>query len=189
MSAEYKLTTAPVTLDTADAKAKPLLEGAKANLGFVPNMYAHMAKVPGVLDTYLHGYALFRKDSGFTPPEQEVILLTISRENGCGYCMSAHSMIADKASKVPADVLEALRAGKPIPDERLGALARFTGVMVRTRGMPSRGDVEAFLEAGFEERDILQIILALAVKTLSNYSNHLNQPELDDAFSGHAWEA
>ncbi|MCC5858572.1 MAG: carboxymuconolactone decarboxylase family protein [Ectothiorhodospiraceae bacterium] len=189
MSADYKLSTPPVTLDTADAKAKPLLEGAKANLGFVPNMYAHMAKVPGVLDTYLHGYALFRQDSGFTPAEQEVVFLTISRENGCDYCMSAHSMIGEKASKVPPDVLEALRSGTPIPDDRLAALSRFTSVMLRTRGMPGREEVDAFLAAGFEEKDILQIILALAVKTLSNYANHLNQPELDSAFAGHAWEA
>ncbi len=189
MSAEYKLSSPPVTLDNADAKAKPLLESAKANLGFVPNMYAHMAKAPGVLDTYLHGYALFRQDSGFSPPEQEVVFLTISRENGCDYCMSAHSMIAEKASKVPADVLEALRSGEPIPDDRLAALSTFTSVMFRTRGMPSRDDVDAFLTAGFEEQHILQIILAMAVKTLSNYANHLNQPELDSAFSGHAWEA
>lgn len=188
MSADYQLKLAPQTLETADAKAKPLLEQANAKLGFVPNMYQGMAKAPGVLDTYLHGYDLFRQDSGFTPPEQEVVFLTISYLNGCSYCMSAHSMLADKMSQVPADVLEAIRAGKAIPDERLAALSEFTRVMFETRGKPGQADVETFLAAGFEERQVLQIVLALAVKTLSNYSNHLNHPELDDAFAGHAWQ-
>ncbi|WP_445003371.1 carboxymuconolactone decarboxylase family protein [Halomonas mongoliensis] len=188
MAADYKMQLAPQTLDTADARAKPLLEQANATLGFVPNMYEGMAKAPGVLDTYQHGYALFREESAFTPPEQEVVFLTISRLNGCGYCMSAHSMLADKMSQVPADVLAAIRSGQPIPDERLAALAEFTRVMFETHGMPNQGDVKAFLDAGFEEQQVLQIVLALAVKTLSNYANHVNHPELDDAFAGHAWQ-
>lgn len=188
MSADYRIQLAPQTLDNADDKARPLLEKANAKLGFVPNMYAHMAKAPGVLDTYLHGYELFRQDSGFAPPEQEVVFLTISRLNGCGYCMSAHSMLAEKASKVPADVIDAIRNDQALPDERLAALSRFTRVMFETRGMPGKADVQAFLDAGYEEAHIMQIVLALAVKTLSNYSNHLNHPELDEAFAGHAWQ-
>ncbi|MDY7115021.1 carboxymuconolactone decarboxylase family protein [Halomonas sp. SSL-5] len=188
MAADYKMKLEPQTLDNADAKARPLLEGANQKMGFVPNMYEGMAKAPGVLSTYLHGYELFRNDSGFTPPEQEVIFLTISRLNGCGYCMAAHSMLADKMSKVPAEVLEAIRAGKPIPDARLAALAEFTRVMFESRGMPGETDVEAFLAAGFEEQQVLQIVLALAVKTLSNYANHVNHTELDDAFADHAWQ-
>ncbi|MDI5985919.1 carboxymuconolactone decarboxylase family protein [Halomonas sp. M4R5S39] len=187
MAADYQMQLAPQTLDNADAKARPLLEKANDKLGFVPKMYEGMAKAPGVLDTYLHGYELFRQESGFAPPEQEVVLLTISRLNGCGYCMSAHSMLAEKMSRVPADVIEAIREDQPIPDARLAALSEFTRVMFETRGMPTRNDVKAFLEAGFEEAQVLQIVLALAVKTLSNYANHVNHPELDEAFAGHAW--
>ena len=188
MSADYKMQLAPQTLDNADDQARPLLEKANAKLGFVPHMYEGMAKAPGVLDTYLHGYELFREASGFAPPEQEVVFLTISRLNGCGYCMSAHSMLADKMSQVPADVLEAIRTDQPIPDQRLAALSAFTRVMLETRGKPNDADVKAFLDAGFEEQQVLQIVLALAVKTLSNYANHVNHPDLDDAFAGHAWQ-
>jgi len=188
MTADYQMTLAPQTLDNADAKAKPLLEKAQAKLGFVPRMYEGMAKAPGVLDAYLHGYALFREESGFAPPEQEVVLLTISRLNGCKYCMAAHSMLGEKMSQVPAEVLEAIRNDQPIPDERLAALSAFTKVMFETRGRPTQGDVDAFLAAGFDEQYVLQIVLALAVKTLSNYSNHINHPELDEVFAGHAWQ-
>lgn len=188
MSTGYTITQAPVTLETADPAAKPLLQSAQDALGFVPQMYRHMAKVPGVLSTYMHGYQQFRENSGLTPAEQEVVFLTISRENGCGYCMGAHSMLADKVSGVPTDTLQALRDGGEIPDAKLQALSTFTRVMFRSRGRPKTDDVQAFLDAGFEEAHVMQIVLALAVKTLSNYSNHVNRPELDEAFAGHRWQ-
>ncbi|MEA5446483.1 carboxymuconolactone decarboxylase family protein [Gammaproteobacteria bacterium AB-CW1] len=188
MTAEYRIQQDPVTLDNADEKVKPLLQDAKDTLGFVPSMYAHMAKAPGVLSSYLHGYEYFRELSGFEPAEQEVILLTISRANGCAYCMSAHSMIAEQVSQVPADTLAALRNDEAIPDPKLAALSRFTRVMFDSRGRPDPKSVEAFLNAGYQESHIMQIVLALAVKTLSNYANHLNHPELDQAFAGHKWE-
>lgn len=187
MTAQYQVQQTAPTLEDASDSARPLLEAAQSALGFVPEMYRHMAKAPGVLSTYLHGYEQLRKNSGLKASEQEVIFLTISRENGCDYCMAAHSMLADKVSGVPKDVLQALREGKEIPDPRLAALSRFTKLMLHSRGKPSENEVKAFLSAGFKERDILQIILALAVKTLSNYSNHINQPGLDEAFASHQW--
>lgn len=189
MSAEYQMDLPLQTVETASGSAKPALEKARQQLGFVPNMYAAMANSPGVLQTYLDGYARFRADGGFSPAEQEVVFLTISRRNGCNYCMAAHSMLAEKQSQVPPPVLAALREARPLPDARLDALATFTDRMVETRGLPSRGDVRALLEAGFEERHVLEIILAIAVKTLSNYSNHLFHTPVDAVFAGHAVEA
>lgn len=183
MSAEYCLQSDPVSLESAEGEAKRLLQGAQQSLGFVPNMYAGMARLPGVLSTYLHGYEQFRASAGFTPAEQEVVFLVVSRENGCGYCTAAHSMLADKMSGVPADVLTALRQNTPLPDQRLAALADFVKVMFDSRGKPGRAEVAAFLGAGFEEKHILAIVLALAVKTLSNYCNHIGQPEVDQAFA------
>ena len=147
-----------------------------------------MVNSPGLLETYLDGYARFRKDSGFTPAEQEVVFLTLSRDNGCDYCMAAHSTIAEKMSKVPRQVTEAIREGRQIPDPKLAALSAFTDKMFTSRGLPSKADVRAFLDAGYEERHVLEIILALAVKTLSNYSNHLFHTPLDQGFAERAWK-
>ena len=150
-------------------------------------MCAGMANSPGLLQTYLDGYAAFRTHSGFTPAEQEVVFLTISRENGCDYCMAAHSMIAEKVSKVPADVLGTLRSGASNADPRLAALSTFTSHTFTTRGRPTTGTVKAFLDAGYTEAQVLEIVLALAVKTLSNYANHVNNPKVDHAFAAYAW--
>ncbi|TXH73969.1 carboxymuconolactone decarboxylase family protein [Thiobacillus sp.] len=187
MQAEYKVTLSPKTEAAAGELAGGLLHEARTKLGFVPNMYGVMANAPGLLDTYIHGYNRFRELSGFTPAEQEVVLLAISRENGCTYCVAAHSFIADKMSGVAVEVTNAIRDGKPIPDARLAALHDFTRTMVVKRGLPSKTDVNAFLAAGYSEQLILEIVLAIAVKTLSNYANHLFHTPVDDAFAGRVW--
>jgi uncharacterized peroxidase-related enzyme len=187
MNSEYRLTLPLRTLNDADPKIRSSLERAKAQTGFIPNMYAGMANSPGMLETYLDGYSRFREDSGFTPVEQEVVLLSISYGNACEYCVAAHSFVAEQVSKVPAQVIDAIRAGRPITDARLAALSSMTATLLSTRGLPKIEDVEAFLRAGYEERHLLEIILAIAVKTLSNYANHLLHTPLDATFAGREW--
>jgi uncharacterized peroxidase-related enzyme len=177
------------TVETAEPQGRTLLEQAKRRLGMIPNMYAYMVNSPGLLSTYLHGYDLFRKQSGFTPAEQEVIFLTISHENGCDYCMAAHSVIADKQSHVPPAVTDAIRNGSTIPDQKLRALSDFTRTMFETRGRPDSSHVDGFLAAGYTERHVLEIILALAVKTLSNYANHVFHTPVDSVFAQRMWNA
>ena len=170
---------------TAEGAQKEILDRAVKAVGFLPNMYANMANAPAVLSTYLHGYALFRSESGLKPAEQEVVFLAVSQVNGCTYCTAAHSMIADKKSGVPAPVLQAIRAGQPIPDARLAALYALTAAMVKTQGRPDRATVDVFLAAGFHEKDVLYIVLAIAVKTLSNYSNHAFATPVDEVFAAY----
>ena len=187
MSREKLVSLEAVNPETATGRAKELFDDATSKVGFVPNMYANMANVPAVLDTYFYGYGLFREQGGFTPQEQEVVLLTISHTNNCEYCVGAHSMIADKMSNVPADTLQAIREGNEIPDAKLAALNAFTLVMVKKRGNPSKEDIAAFHEAGYDDKAILSIVLAISVKVISNYSNHLFATPLDDAFAAYSW--
>lgn len=175
-----------LTAATAEAPATARLDAAQAKLGFVPNMYGAMAHLPGLLATYLDGYEAFRRESGFTPAEQETVFLAISEANGCTYCVAAHSMLAEKVSKVPAPSIAALRSGAELPDARLQALAAFTRTMVVSRGLPAKADVEAFLAAGFAPRQVFGVILAIGVKTFSNYTNHIVGTPLDPAFAAHA---
>jgi uncharacterized peroxidase-related enzyme len=176
-----------VTLSSARPDAAGLLDVAHKTMGMIPNMYGHMAQVPALLSAYAHGYEQFRTASGFTPAEQEVVLLAISRENACTYCVAAHSTLADGPSRVPVAVTNAIRDDAPVPDARLGALAAFTRTMVSSRGRPTQDQVHAFHRAGFSDRDVFAIILAIGVKTLSNYSNHFTDPELDAPFVPRAW--
>ncbi|MBI5771205.1 MAG: carboxymuconolactone decarboxylase family protein [Verrucomicrobia bacterium] len=187
MSQIHKTKLALQTLETAAPRAKAVLEQAKAKLGFIPNMYGGMVNSPGLLETYMLGYDRFRAESTFTAVEQEVVFLTISRENGCTYCVAAHSVIADAFSKVPPAVTDAIRERKTIPDAKLEALSAFTRIMWSSRGKPTPEEAAAFFAAGYDERQILEIILATAVKTLSNYPNHLFATPVDAIFRARKW--
>lgn len=135
VESEYQLPL-PARTDTDDDPAvAAVLAKAKAQTGMIPNMYARMANAPGLLETYLTGYGAFRQESGFSPIEQQVVSLAISRANGCTYCVTVHSAVADMA-EVPTEVTDALRSGERLPDARLDALARFTTTMVEQRGLP-----------------------------------------------------
>ena len=190
MTATYKIKDLTLlTIETTQGKARSLLESAKAKLGFVPNMYGAMVNEPALYEAYATTYDAFRSETGFSPVEQEVIFLVISRENGCDYCMAAHSFVADKMSKVPIEVTNAIRDGQPIADPKLAALAAFTATMVSSRGRPVDADVAAFLAAGYSEKNILGIILAIGVKTYSNYANHIFHTPVDAAFASRLWKA
>ncbi len=186
MSQAYQFQTLqPVDSATADSAQSELLAQAEAKVGFIPNMYRGMVNLPGYLDTYLHGYALFREQGGFTPTEQEVVFLAISKQNGCDYCTAAHSTLAAKYSGVPADVLDAIRSDTPIADEKLAALYALAIEINNSRGRPNPELVKTFLDTGYSERDILAITLAISVKILSNYSNHFFETTLDEVFSAY----
>lgn len=90
-------------------------------------------------------------------------------------------------SQVSSEVTDAIRDGRPIADARLEALRAFTHAMTETRGNPTPAQAEAFLAAGYSDQHILAIILAISVKVISNYSNHIFHTELDPGFAGRAW--
>lgn len=183
----YKMDMQLVQLDNATDSQKELLIKAKKENKMIPNMYKAMANSPILLKSYLTAYKDFREHSDFSPAEQEVVFLTISVENNCNYCMAAHSLLADMVSKVPPSVTDAIRDGKEITDIKLKNLAEFTVIMVNKRGNPSEEDVKKFFESGYNEKHILDIILAISIKTLSNYVNHVFYTELDAPFKIREW--
>lgn len=176
----------PRQIDDPDPHISALLVQAKNTVGMIPNMYANMANAPGLLAAYMSGYSDFRSESGFDRVEQELVFLVISERNQCEYCMAAHSFVADLAG-VPPHVTDTIREAGTLDDQRLEALATFTRHLFDTRGRPTREHIDSFLAAGYTERHMLYLVLALAVKTLSNYTNHLFDTPLDAAFGSREW--
>ncbi|WP_414440176.1 carboxymuconolactone decarboxylase family protein [Burkholderia sp. 22PA0106] len=173
------------TIDTAPAASKPLLEGAKQAFGFVPNLQSHMAESPELLAGYSALWDLFGK-STLTPHEQQVVYLTANFENDCHYCMAGHSTLAKMIGMAP-ETIAALRAGTPLPDPKLEALHRLTTIVVRERGFVPEADVAAFLAAGYTRRNVLEVVLGVATKVMSNYTNHLVHTEYDAFMKGNEW--
>jgi len=179
--------SAPLTLRLLDEnvenlKTAELLKSAKSKLGFIPNLYAVMGNSEGLLETYITGDERFRQLSHFTPTEQEIIYLAISSENKCDYCVSAHTAIAKNMTKIPVEVVDSLIKGVEIKDSKLNALFKFTKLLVNHRGWSDKEDMDAFLAEGYTEQDVLYIVLAIGIKTFSNYTNHLAHTPIDEAF-------
>lgn len=173
------------TVDTAPAAAKDILAGAGKSLGFVPNLFAVLAEAPALLKAYTTLSRIFDETS-FDATERQVVLLTASYVNDCEYCIAAHSVISSM-QKVPAGVVQAIRSGEPIADRKLEALRRFTAAVVTSRGWPSETDTKDFLGAGYEPRHVLEVVLGIGMKTLSNYASHIVGTPLDPAFAAAAW--
>ncbi|CCG53616.1 Putative peroxidase [Flavobacterium indicum GPTSA100-9 = DSM 17447] len=174
--------------NTVSSITSSILDATKSKLGFAPNMYVKMGNNPALLDAYTYSYNSFRANSGFNYIEQEVIFLSIAFENNCEYCVAAHSFVADMMSKVPTEVTDAIRNNQQIPDLKLGALSKLTRSLTVNRGMASQTEIDDFIAVGYTEAHVLGIIAGIGVKALSNYSNHLTNPEVDAAFAGRKWE-
>ena len=174
----------PVDPETAPETVAATLTDLRSKYGFLPNLYRYFANAPGVLRGYLALSEHFASGS-LSPTERNVVLLTVSRENACRYCVAVHSTVADMQRDDPA-VTEAIRNDTPIADPRLEALRRLAQALVRGRGRAD-AEVAAFLEAGFAPHQVLEVLVGVTMKTLSNYTNHLVATPLDAAFARRAW--
>ena len=173
-------------LESASEEAKPLLEASKKTFGRLPSLHGVMAEAPGLLEGYQTLHRLFQ-DSSFDAEELTVVWQTINVEHECHYCVPAHTGIA-KSMKVPDEVTDALRDETPLPNEKLEALRTFTLAMVRKRGNISNEDLDAFYQAGYGQRQVLEVVLGLSQKVMSNYVNHFAETPVDEPFKAFAWK-
>lgn len=173
------------TASTAPEGSRPILDNVRNAWGFVPNLHNVLAESPQALEAYAATWALFEK-TAFSPVERNIVYLAIIFENACGYCMAGHSGLSRMAG-VKAAHIAAIREGTPIDDARLEALRRFAQQVTRQRGRVSEADTQAFLAAGYDNRAILDVILAAAVKLISNYTNHFADTPLDAFMAGQEW--
>jgi len=174
------------SIETAPEGARDDLAKACERYGFLPNLLGVMAEAPTLLRGYLGLMRLF-EESSLTPTERQIVLLTVSHENVCTYCVAAHSVIAE-IQKVPAEVIQAIRDDVPIPDPKLEALRRFARAVVIGRGHPGKAALDGFIAAGYSEANVLEVVLGVGVKTLSNYTNHIAETPLDAAFAPAKWD-
>ncbi len=174
------------TMDSAPEGSKEILNQTQQSLGFVPNLFGVFSESPAVLKSYLALSENFEKESAFDATERQVVLITISFENECTYCVAAHSVISSMTG-VSQEVVTALRDNTPLDNPKLEALRSFTRSVVSHRGFVPEDDLNAFLQAGYESRHVLEVILGAALKTISNFTNHVAETPLDPAFSPAEW--
>ena len=173
------------TPDSAPAAARDTLEAARKKFGFLPNLLGELAAAPSALNAYVTLNELLA-GSSLRPVEQQVVLIAASIANGCTYCVAAHTA-GLKSAGLLDDQIEALREGRPLSDNKLQALRALTTAIVSQRGRITEGELQQFVDAGFAQEQVLEVLLGVAMKTLSNYTNHIAETPLDNAFAAAAW--
>lgn len=172
---------------TAPAEAAAVLSAARERYGFVPNLAAYIAESPLVLGAVLKLSEQFDQSS-LSAQEQQLVLITVSAMNGCSYCKTAHTALGKKAGLNDA-TLRSIIAFEPLDDPRLEALRAFTMAVVEQRGRVDELTIRAFLNAGFSKAQVFEVVLGIAMKTITNYSNHLAGAEPNQEFIAMAGNA
>ncbi|HMO38043.1 MAG TPA: carboxymuconolactone decarboxylase family protein [Saprospiraceae bacterium] len=152
-----------------------IFDNLKKGLGFVPNLYAYYAKNETALGDYL---ALQNRKSTLKAKEREVINLVTSQINGCGYCQAAHTALGKMNGFTSEQIIE-LRKGSAPFDNQLDALVRFAASVVENKGSASEEAKQAFFAAGYTEANMIDVIIVIGDKTISNYIHKLTGFEID----------
>lgn len=174
------------TIESAPEASKPLLEQSLKSFGMIPGLHGVLASSPQILEAYQTLHKLFT-ESSFNAEELTVVWQTINVEHECHYCVPAHTGIANMM-KVDSELSEALRNRTEMPNEKLQVLHDFTLKVVRNRGHVTQEDLDTFYAAGYGEQQVLEVILALSQKVISNYTNHIANTPVDEPFQQFAWK-
>ena len=175
------------TVDSAPAASKETLAAAQKKFGFLPNLLGELAAAPAAVQAYVMLNDLLSRTS-LGPVGQQIVLVSASMANGCHYCVAAHTA-GLKMAGLADDRIDVLRAGRPLSDAKLEALRVFTVGVVERRGQIGDADVKRFLDAGYAKEQVFEVLLGVAMKTLSNYTNHIAHTPLDKQLQAFAWEA
>jgi len=173
------------TVESAPDASKPLLEGSLKAFGMLPNLHGVLAGAPKTLEAYQLLHTLFTQTS-FDAEELTVVWQGINVEHNCHYCVPAHTGIAHSMNVDPV-ITDALRNQQPMPTPKLQALLDMTLLIVRNRGQVNQTDLTDFYQAGYTEQHTLEIILGVAQKVISNYTNHIAKTPIDHPFEQFAW--
>ena len=172
----------PLTIVTAPEASKPILENIQKSFGFIPNLMAIFANNPTVLKGYLALDGAYEQGS-FTPRERQLILLAASVENHCNYCTAVHSTVAKGALHTSAEVVSAIRNNTPVPDAKLNALVTLVKELVRERGYAKDETIQKFIAVGYKKEQVMELLLGIAMKTISNYLDHISPAPIDQVFA------
>jgi len=170
---------------TAPEGARDFIAGVEKKMGFVPSLYAVFAENPAVLNAYTQLADQLGK-TGLSPLEQQIVTITASVENECHFCVAAHTTISE-GQGLDLSVIDAVREDRAIADPKMEALRLFSKKVVIDRGFVSDTDVDTFLAAGYDRSAVLAVILGVSLKVISNYTNHVAETPVNEAFQKHAW--
>lgn len=167
----------PATIEATPPQARASLELVKKQLGSVPNLFRVIANSPAALEGYLGLNGALAKGV-LDARTRERIALAVAEINGCNYCLSAHTYLAKNLAKLDDAEITANRNGAS-NDPKADAAVRFASRIVEHRGHVTDGDIAGVRAAGFDDAQVIEIVLHVALNTLTNYVNEVAKTEID----------
>lgn len=167
----------PATIADAPEASRPLLEAVNKQMGSVPNLFRLVSNSPAALEGYL-GLSNALGKGRLPAATRERIALAVAEINGCNYCLSAHTYLGKKFAKLDDAEITANRSGAS-NDPKADAAVRFAAKVVRERGHVSADDVQAVKQAGYDDGQVVEIVLHVALNTWTNYINEVAKTVVD----------
>jgi uncharacterized peroxidase-related enzyme len=167
----------PASIATSPVASQPLLEAVQKQLGSVPNLFRVVGNSPAALEGYLGLNGALGKGT-LEAKTRERIALAVSELNGCDYCLSAHAYLGKNLAKLDDAEIAANREGGS-SDHKADAALRFAIKVVASRGHVSDTDLQAVKAAGYDDAQVIEIVLHVALNTLTNYVNEVAKTEID----------
>ena len=167
----------PASIEASPAAAQPLLHAVEKQLGVVPNLFRVVGNSPAALEGYLGLNGALGKGE-LEAATRERIALAVAEVNACDYCLSAHTYLGKNLAKLSEAEIAANRDGMST-DSKADAAVRFAVKLVKARGHVSDADVQAVKKAGYNDAQVIEIVLHVALNTLTNYVNEVAKTEID----------
>jgi uncharacterized peroxidase-related enzyme len=167
----------PKTIEAAPTASQPLLHAVHKQLGVVPNLFRLVSTSPAALEGYLALSGALAKGA-LPAATRERIALAVAEINGCTYCLSAHTYLGKNLAKLDESEMAANRAGAS-RDPKADAAVRFAAKVARERGHVDSSDLLALKSAGYDDAELIEIVLHVALNTWTNYINEVAKTEVD----------
>ena len=167
----------PATMEAAPAASQPLLQAVNKQLGVTPNMFRLVSTSPAALEGYL-GLSGALGKGALPAATRERIALAVAEFNGCSYCLSAHSYLGKNLAKLDDAEIAANRTGAS-NDPKAAAAVSFAVKVAKLRGHVSEGDLQTVKDAGYDDAQVIEIVLHVALNTWTNYINEVAKTDID----------
>lgn len=165
----------PVDPATTGPAAAHLADTRKA-FGQVPNMFATAARSPAAIQALNAFFGALGKGS-LGGKVGERIAIAVAQQNGCEYCLSAHTAIGGMHG-VPAAELQAAKQGIS-SDPRAAAAMSFALAVLRERGKVDDATLATARAAGLGDPELVEIVAHVALNVFTNYLNNVAGTEID----------
>jgi uncharacterized peroxidase-related enzyme len=152
------------------ADIREIYETSRQKLGFVPNVFRAYAKRPEHFRAFMAYHdVLMKGPSNLSRVEREAIVVAVSSENRCQYCMVAHGAALRVLSKDPImaeQIANNWQTANMSPKMR--AMLAFASRVNQPGFAATEHEIDELHLAGFSDQDIWDIAAIAAFFGFSN---------------------